>query len=87
VKEMEPYTNQKAETSITIKKQAPTQSKDPPSRWRCQTGGGIHPCLMEQRLAAIAVGTPAASTFIEISPTRHHEQRSEVSFKISGEER
>jgi hypothetical protein len=42
---------------------------------------------MEQRLAAIAVGTPAASTFIMISPTRHHEQRSEVSFKISGEER
>jgi hypothetical protein len=39
------------------------------------------------RLAAIAAGTPASSTFAMISPTRHHGQRSGVSFKISGEER
>jgi hypothetical protein len=34
-----------------------------------------------------AVGVPAAMTFIVISLTSHHEQRSGASFKISGEER
>jgi hypothetical protein len=42
---------------------------------------------MGWRLAAIAVGTPTASTFTVISPTRHHGQQSGVSFKIRGEER
>jgi hypothetical protein len=36
---------------------------------------------------AIAAGAPATSMFAMISPTSHHGQWSEASFKISGEER
>jgi hypothetical protein len=68
-------------------RQAPAQSKDPPDRWRCPTGGGIRPCSTERRLAAIAVGAPTARTFAVISPTSHHRQWSGASFKINDEER
>jgi hypothetical protein len=66
-------------------RQAPAQGKDPPGLWRCSTRGGIHPCSTGWRLAAIAVGTQAASMFTVISPARHHRQRSGASFKINGE--
>jgi hypothetical protein len=81
---MERYTNEKAETGVMKKKQASARGKDTPGRRKCLSRGGIHPCSMGWRLAAIVAGTPAASAFTEISPTRHHGQWSGVSFMISG---
>jgi hypothetical protein len=77
LKETEPYTNQQAKTTIMKRskpRQAHAQSKDSPNRWRCPPEGGIRPCFMGQRLAAITVRATAVRMFAVISPTSHHRQ-------------
>jgi hypothetical protein len=67
--------------------QAPTYSRDSPSRRGCLTRGGICPCAMGWQLAVIAVGAPTMGTSVVVSPISHHGQWSRASFKISSRER
>ncbi len=52
-------------------RRVPTWSKDSPGRQQRPTRGGVHPCMTERRLAAIAVGPPAVGTSTMATPTSH----------------